>query len=114
MLPSGRVRLRRRAWGRSIRASNPRTSGSSTKAASGRGDPTGPAAGGLGGRPRGPRVDVAGIALVEDEVEHTHHRAHVAGTIDTGPTDRALGAADALRHGGFGDEVGLRDLACGE
>jgi hypothetical protein len=24
---------------------------------------------------------------------------HVPGTIDTGPTDRALGAADALRHG---------------
>ena len=62
----------------------------------------------------GREVDVAGVALVEDEVQHPHHRAHVAGTIDTGPADRALGAADALRHRGLGHEVGLRDLAGGE
>ena len=62
----------------------------------------------------GREIDVAGVALVEDEVQHPHHRAHVAGTFDTGPTDRALGAADALRHGALGHEVGLRDLACGE
>ena len=36
----------------------------------------------------GREIDVAGVALVEDEVQHPHHRAHVAGTIDTGPTDR--------------------------
>ncbi len=59
-------------------------------------------------------IDVAGIALVEDEVQHPHHRAHVAGTIDTGPTDHALGAADALRHGCLGHEVCLSDLASGE
>ncbi len=59
-------------------------------------------------------IDVAGIALVEDEVQHPHHRAHVAGPIDTGPTDDALGAADALRHGGLGHEVGVSDLAGGE
>jgi hypothetical protein len=62
----------------------------------------------------GREIDVAGIALVEDEVQHPHHRAHVAGTIDTGPADRALGAADALRHGALGHEVGLSDLARGE
>ena len=62
----------------------------------------------------GREIDVAGIALVEDEVQHPHHRAHVAGTIDTGPTDHALGAADALRHRALGHEVCLRDLACGE
>ena len=62
----------------------------------------------------GREVNVAGVALVEDEVQHPHHRAHVAGTIDAGPRDRALGAADALRHGALGHEVGLRDLARGE
>ena len=62
----------------------------------------------------GREVDVARVALVEDEVEHPHHRAHVAGPIDTGPTDRALGPADALRHGRLGHEVGLRDLTGGE
>jgi hypothetical protein len=62
----------------------------------------------------GREIDVARISLVEHEVEHSHHRAHVARTIDTGVTHRALGAADALRHGALGHEVGLRDLACGE
>ena len=33
-------------------------------------------------------VDVAGVALVEDEVQHPHHRAHVAGTIDAGARRR--------------------------
>src|SRR4249919_3708676 len=88
MLPSGRVRVLRRAWCRSISASNPWTSGSS--------------------------INAVGIALVEDEVQHPHHGAHVAGTLDAGPTDHALGAADALRHGGLGYEVCLSDLACGE
>ena len=62
----------------------------------------------------GREVDVARVALVEDEVQHPHHGAHVAGTVDAGAADRALGAADALRHGGLGHEVGLRDLAGGE
>jgi hypothetical protein len=60
------------------------------------------------------RNGTARVALVEDEVEHAHHRAHVAGTTETGPTDRALGTADALRHGALGHEVGLCDLAGGE
>ena len=62
----------------------------------------------------GREIDVAGVALVEDEVQDPHHGAHVAGTIHTGPTDHALGAADALRHGALGHEVCLSDLACGE
>ena len=62
----------------------------------------------------GREIDVAGVALVEDEVQHPHHRADVAGTIDAGATDGALGATDALRHGALGHEVGLRDLARGE
>ncbi len=66
----------------------------------------------------GREIDVAGVALVEHEVQHAHHRAHVAGTRrirgDAGAAHRALGAADALRHGGLGHEVRLRDLAGGE
>ena len=62
----------------------------------------------------GREVDVAGVALVEHEVQHSHHGSHLAGTIETGPADRALGPADPLRHGALGHEVGLRDLARGE
>ena len=40
----------------------------------------------------GREIDVAGIALVEDEVQHPHHRTHVAGTPisgvgDSGPSE---------------------------
>ena len=62
----------------------------------------------------GREIDVAGIALVEDEVQHPHHRAHIAGTIDAGSLDRPLGAADALCHRALGHQVGPSDLACGE
>ena len=62
----------------------------------------------------GREVDVARVALVEDEVQHPHDRPHVAETIETRPPDRALGATDALRHGALRHEVGLRDLARGE
>ena len=70
----------------------------------------------LPGQPDGLRrqIDVAGIALVEDEVQDPHHRAHIAGTIDTGPADDALGPADALGHGGLRHEIGLSDLPGGE
>ncbi len=104
MLPSGRVRLRRRAWWRSIEREQPVDLGVVHQG------------GKLPGQPDrlGREIDAAGIALVEDEVQHPHHRAHVAGTIDTGPTDHALRAADALRHGGLGYEVCLSDLASGE
>ena len=59
-------------------------------------------------------VDVTRVALVEHEVQHPHHRAHVAGTLDPGLSDRALRPADALRHRALGHEVRLRDLAGGE
>ena len=40
----------------------------------------------LPGQPNrlGGEVDVAGVSLVEDEVQHPHHRGHVAGTVDAG------------------------------
>ena len=62
----------------------------------------------------GGQIDVARVALVEDEVQHLHHRSHVARTIETGPADRALCATDALRHRALRHEVGLRDLPRGE
>ena len=62
----------------------------------------------------GGEVDLARVALVEDEVEHPHHRSDVAGTTETGPADRALRPADPLRHGALGHEVRLCDLARGE
>jgi hypothetical protein len=70
----------------------------------------------LSGQPDrlGSEVDLARVALVEDEVEHPHHRAHVAGPIEAGSADGALGPADALCHGRLGHEVGLSDLACRE
>ena len=52
-------------------------------------------------------IDIAGVALVEDEVQHPHHGANVAGPIDTPTADGVLGAADALRHGRLGHEVRL-------
>ena len=58
----------------------------------------------------GGEVDVARVALVEDEVEHAHHGARVARVLEASSPDRALGAADALRHGALGHEVGLCDL----
>lgn len=62
----------------------------------------------------GREVDITGAALVEDEVQHSHHGENVAGTIETSPADRAPGTADAQRHRALGHDVGLRDLACGE
>ena len=104
MLPSGRVRLRRRGMVEQHQCEQPVDLGVVHQDRQ------------LAREPDrlGREIDVAGIALVEDEIQHSHHRAHVAGTFDTGPTDRALGAADALRHGGLGHEVRARDLARGE
>ncbi len=64
----------------------------------------------------GREIHVAGVALVEHEVQNAHHGAHVARTRaelrrETGPAHRALGATDALRHRGLRHEVRLRDLA---
>ena len=62
----------------------------------------------------GCEIDVAGIALVEDEVQHPHDRPGVAQSIEPSVCDRPLGATDPLRHRALGHEVGLRDLARGE
>ncbi len=64
---------------------------------------------GLGGE-----VDVAGVALVEDQVEDTQDSGYVPGPVEPHTGDRALGPADALRHGRLGYEVGLGDLPGGE
>ena len=84
-------------------ASSPPTSGSSAR-------------GQLAGQPdrlRG-EVDVAGVALVEDEVQHAQHRADVAGRVEADAGHGALGPADPLRHRRLGDEVGRGDLPGGE
>ena len=62
----------------------------------------------------GGEVDVAGVALVEDDVEHPQHRRQVSSLVEADVGDGALGAADPLRHRRLGDEVGLGDLARGE
>ena len=98
MLPSGRVRLARRAWCSSISASSPCDLGVVDQGRQLAGEPDR-----LGGE-----VDVAGVALVEHEVEHPHHGGDVAGPIDAGLGDGALGAADALGHRRLGHEVRLR------
>ena len=59
-------------------------------------------------------VDVAGVALVEDQVEDAEHGRDVAGLVEPHPGDGALGPADALRHGRLGHQVGLGDLAGGQ
>ena len=61
---------------------------------------------GLGGE-----VDVAGVPLVEHEVQHVQHGAEVTGLVERHAGQGALGAADALGHRRLGDEVGLGDLA---
>ncbi|CAM5725894.1 hypothetical protein SVIOM74S_01810 [Streptomyces violarus] len=64
---------------------------------------------GLGGE-----VDIAGVALVEDQVEDPQHGGDVAGPVEPYAGDGALGPADALRHGRLGHQVGLGDLAGGQ
>ena len=62
----------------------------------------------------GGEVDVAGVALVEDQVEHPQHRRDVAGAVEPLPGEGALGAADPLGHGRLRHQVGLGDLPGGE
>lgn len=62
----------------------------------------------------GGHVDVPGVALVEDQVEHAQHGGNVAGLVEPHAGDRALGPADALRHARFGRQVRLGDLAGGK
>jgi len=58
----------------------------------------------------GGEVDVAGVALVEDQVENAQHRGDVTGLVEPDARDGPLGPADALGHGRLRHEVGLRDL----
>ncbi len=62
----------------------------------------------------GRQVDVAGVALVEDQVEDAQHGGGVAGLFEPHTGDGAFGAADPLRHGRLGHQVRLGDLAGGE
>ncbi|EYR63204.1 hypothetical protein N866_02295 [Actinotalea ferrariae CF5-4] len=70
----------------------------------------------LPGEPDGLRgqVDVAGVALVEHQVQDSQHRAHVARGVEAHAGDGALRAADALGHGRLGHEVRLGDLPGGQ
>jgi hypothetical protein len=49
-----------------------------------------------------------------DEVEHAQHDGEVAGPVQPAPAQRALGAADPLRHRRLGDVEGVGDLLGGE
>jgi len=60
------------------------------------------------------QVDVAGVALVEHQVEHPQHGREIARLVESHVADRAFGPADALRHGRLRHEVGLRNLARGQ
>ena len=73
-------------------------------------------AGQLAGQPDGlaGEVDVAGIALVEDQVQHAQHGGDVTGLVEPDPRDGALGPADPLGHRRLRHQVGLRDLARGQ
>ncbi len=64
---------------------------------------------GLGGQ-----VDIAGVALVEDEVEDAQNGGDIAGPLEPHVGDGALGPADALRHRRLGHQIRLGDLACGQ
>ncbi|CRK51467.1 hypothetical protein RHCRD62_30131 [Rhodococcus sp. RD6.2] len=59
----------------------------------------------------GREIDFAGVALVEDQVEHTQHRGDVAGPVESHARDRPLGATDPLRHRRLRNQICLRDLA---
>src|ERR1700730_3921075 len=62
----------------------------------------------------GGEVDVAGVALVEDQVEHAQHRGDITGLVEPDARDGLLGPADPLGHGRLRHEVGLRDLTRGQ
>ena len=70
----------------------------------------------LAGEPDGlaGEVDVAGVALVEDQVEHAQHRGDVTGLVEPHPRDGPFGPADPLGHRRLRHEVGLRDLTRGQ
>jgi len=59
------------------------------------------------------------VALVEDEIEDVHHHAESVGAlwfrrqveVCAAAPDALLGTADALRHRGFRNQEGARDLS---
>ena len=73
-------------------------------------------AGELTGHPDrfGRQVDVAAVALVEEEVQHVQDGGRVTGLVQSHPGDALLGAADPLCHGGFRHQIGVGDLSGGE
>ena len=70
----------------------------------------------LAGQPDrlGGQVDIARVALVEDQVEHPQHGGDVARLIEPDAGDGPLGPADPLGHGRLRHQVRLRDLTGGE
>ena len=60
------------------------------------------------------QVDPAGVAGGVDEVEHAQHDGEIAGLVQAAAAQRALGAADPLRHRRLGDVEGVGDLEGGE
>ena len=62
----------------------------------------------------GSKIHVTGIALIEDQVEHSQHRGHVTRFVQFHICQGAFRPRDALRHGRLGDEVGAGDLTGGQ
>ena len=60
------------------------------------------------------QVHVAGVALVEDQVEHPTDGVEVPRPVERLPRHGALRPADPLRHRRLGHEVGRSDLARGQ
>ena len=56
------------------------------------------------------QIDVAGVPLVEDEIEHMHDGRQVTRLVELDLAHRSLRPADALGHRRLRHEVGARDL----
>ena len=59
----------------------------------------------------GGEVDVTGVALVEHQVQHMHHRREIAGLVEPDIDHGTFSAADALGHRRCRDEVRPCNLA---
>ena len=117
--PSGPVRASRRASVSTISASSPATSESPGKTVQDAGQPDG-----LGGEV--PALQVrsrrAGVALVEDQVQHVQHRVEPLRPFgvrwhaerQAAVLDALFGAADAAGHGRLRDQEGPGDLRGGQ
>ena len=58
----------------------------------------------------GSDVDLAGVALVEQQIEHARHPRQIAWLIERNADEPLLRATDALRHRRLRHEEGIRDL----